>query len=71
VDADLTQALRTVDDTARLAVSRSATHLAMSTEAIIPLHFQVSTWAARAGIAIEPRTDERTLAESFHPADKR
>jgi ABC-type transport system substrate-binding protein len=67
VDADLTRALGTVDDTARLALLQRATHLAMTTEAILPLHFQASTWAARAGIAIEPRTDERTLAASFRP----
>ncbi len=67
VDADLIQALRTVDDAARLQLLRAATHLAMTTEAIIPLHFQASTWASRAGIAIEPRTDERTIAASFRP----
>ena len=66
-DADLTQALRTVDDTARSQLLRQATDLAMTTEAIIPLHFQASTWAARAGIALEPRTDERTVAASFRP----
>lgn len=65
VDADLQQALRTVDDDARLMLLRRAANLAISTEAIIPLHFQATTWAARAGIAIEPRTDERTFAASF------
>jgi peptide/nickel transport system substrate-binding protein len=68
VDADLVQALRTVDEAARLELLRRATHLAITTEAIIPLHFQASTWAARTGIAIEPRADERTLAASFRPA---
>ncbi len=68
VDAPLMRALGTVDDSARLALLRQATHLAMTDEAIIPLHFQASTWAARAGLAIEPRTDERTLAASFRPA---
>jgi peptide/nickel transport system substrate-binding protein len=67
VDADLIQALRTVDDRARLRLLREATHIAITDEAIIPLHFQASTWAARRGIAIEPRTDERTLAASFRP----
>jgi peptide/nickel transport system substrate-binding protein len=67
VDADLTEALRTVDDEARLELLRRAVHLAMTTDAIIPLHFQASTWAARAGIAIEPRADERTLAAGFRP----
>lgn len=67
VDADLQQALRTVDDTQRLTLLRQAANLAISTEAIIPLHFQATTWAAKQGIKIEARTDERTFAESFSP----
>jgi peptide/nickel transport system substrate-binding protein len=67
MDDYLTRALGTVDDTARLILLRQATHLAMTTEAIIPLHFQATTWAAHSGIAIEPRTDERTVAASFRP----
>ncbi|MCW3475075.1 ABC transporter substrate-binding protein [Limobrevibacterium gyesilva] len=67
VDDYLTRALATVDDQARLDLLRKAAHLAVTTEAIIPLHFQATTWAARKGIAIEPRTDERTFAASFRP----
>ena len=37
----------------------------MTTEAIIPLHFQATTWAGRQGIVILPRTDERTFAAGF------
>lgn len=68
VDEALGAALRTVDDKARLALLQKAAHLAVETEAIIPLHFQATTWAARRGIAIVPRTDERTFAASFSPA---
>jgi len=67
VDQALGQALQTVDDAGRLALLQKATNLAITTEAIIPLHFQATTWAARQGIAIEPRTDERTFAASFKP----
>ena len=67
VDAKLTQALGTVNDAARLKLLQQAAHIAMTSEAIIPLHFQATTWAARQGIAIEPRTDERTFAASFRP----
>ncbi len=67
VDADLARAMHMVNDPARLELLRRATHRAMTDEAIIPLHFQASTWAARAGIAIKPRTDERTIAASFRP----
>ena len=69
VDAALSEALRTVDDAARLTLLQRAANLAISTEAIIPLHFQATTWAARRGISIEPRTDERTFATSFRPAE--
>ena len=58
-------ALRTVDDRARLRLLLEATHTAMTDEAIIPLHFQASTWAARRGTAIEPRTDERICRRHF------
>jgi len=67
VDAALSEALRTVDDAARLKLLQRAAHLAMTTEAIIPIEFQATTWAARAGIEIIPRTDERTFAASFRP----
>jgi peptide/nickel transport system substrate-binding protein len=67
VDANLQQALRTVDDAARLILLQKAAHIAITTGAIIPLHFQATTWAARSGITIEPRTDERTFAASFRP----
>ena len=67
VDEALGKALQTVNDDARLQLLRKAANLAVSTEAIIPLHFQATTWAARRGIAIEARTDERTFAASFRP----
>jgi peptide/nickel transport system substrate-binding protein len=68
VDAFLARALTTADDSARLTLLQKAAHLAIDTGAIIPLHFQATTWAARQGIGITPRTDERTFAASFHPA---
>ena len=33
----------------------------------MPIHQQVTTWAARKGIDYMPRTDERTYAHSFKP----
>jgi len=32
---------------------------------LIPVHFQVVTWATRKGISYIPRTDERTYAHQF------
>ncbi len=67
VDAFLAKALATVDDGARADLLRKAAHLAVDTVAIIPLHFQATTWAARHGVRIIPRTDERTYAAGFKP----
>ncbi len=67
IDALLGRALTTVDDPARLDLLRQAAHKAVDEVAIIPLHFQATTWAARQGLSIEPRTDERTVAASFRP----
>jgi len=56
----------TLHDGARLtaddvifSLDRPATLLRSPAGAIIPPHFQATTWAARHGIAIVPRTDER------------
>jgi peptide/nickel transport system substrate-binding protein len=40
-----------------------ATEIAIGEDVgIIPLHYQVNTWAAKKGLKYIPRTDERTLA---------
>lgn len=67
VDAFVAQALITADDGARTVLLQKAAHLAIDTGAILPLHFQATTWAARPGIGIIPRTDERTFAAGFTP----
>lgn len=62
VDKLIEQALATVDDPKREALLAQATEIAMKDLAIIPLHYQVNTWATRkaAGLKYLPRTDERT-----------
>ncbi|MCR4265227.1 ABC transporter substrate-binding protein [Nitratireductor sp. ZSWI3] len=62
IDAKIEQALSTVDDEAREALLAEATEMAIEELAIIPLHFQVNTWATRSGLTYQPRTDEFTLA---------
>ncbi|MBI4183846.1 MAG: ABC transporter substrate-binding protein [Proteobacteria bacterium] len=64
MDRLLEQALVTVDDGKREALLQRATELAINDLGIIPLHFQVNTWAARRGLRYVPRTDEHTLATS-------
>lgn len=65
MDELLIKALNTVDDKARLALLQEATAIAINDGGIIPLHQQVTTWAAKKGIAYIPRTDERTHAFGF------
>ena len=62
VDKMLEDALATVDDEKRAQLLSKATEIAINDGAIIPLHYQVNTWAARKGIKYRARTDERTLA---------
>ncbi len=62
VDALVTKALATVDDAARAKILAQATEVAIGvSQGIIPLHYQVNTWAARTGIKYNARTDEATV----------
>jgi peptide/nickel transport system substrate-binding protein len=54
------KALATVDDAQREKLLQQATELAMHDYGIIPLHYQVNTWAARKGLKYTARTDEHT-----------
>jgi peptide/nickel transport system substrate-binding protein len=66
-DAVVVQALAIVDDVKRSALLQQATQVALDDLAIIPIHLQVTTWAARNGVDYVPRTDERTYAFNFKP----
>ncbi|TFH49400.1 MAG: ABC transporter substrate-binding protein [Lysobacterales bacterium] len=62
VDALIEDALATVDDAKRQVLLAEATEIAINDGAIIPLHYQVNTWASRKGIKYRARTDEATVA---------
>lgn len=62
IDKMIEDALATVDDEKRAALLAKTTELAIAELAIIPLHYQVSTWAAKKGISYKARTDEYTMA---------
>ncbi len=62
VDDLLDKALATVEDPTRQNLLAEATEVAINDGAIIPLHYQVNTWAARKGLKYKARTDEATLA---------
>ncbi len=61
VDKLVVEALATVDDTKREKLLQRATEVAINDVGIIPLHYQVNTWATRPGLAYTPRTDEATV----------
>lgn len=65
VDALIEKALSTVADEARAEILARATELAIEDVAIIPLHYQVNTWASKKGLKYLPRTDERTSLRSL------
>lgn len=67
MDQLMEQALATVDNAKREQMLREATQIALRDQAVIPLFYQVNTWAARKGYAYTPRTDERTYAHEVRP----
>jgi len=67
VNEVLGKAVNTVDDKERLKLLQDAAAIAINDYGIIPLHQQVTTWAARKGYVYTPRTDERTHAYEFRP----
>lgn len=68
VDELLVKALATMATDERTKILNEASKMAANDGAIIPIHFQVTSWAARKGIAIEGRADERSYAMGFRPA---
>lgn len=67
-DAMLDDALVTINDAKREALLARATEIAMADQGIVPLHFQMNTWATKKQLTYTPRTDEYTLAWMFKPA---
>ena len=63
IDSVIEEALATVDDAKRQDLLAKATEMAIEDLAIIPLHYQVNTWAVREGLSYVPRTDEYTRAD--------
>ena len=69
VDKLINDALATVDDAKRADLLARATEMAIEDVGIIPLHYQVNTWAMRRGFTYKPRTDEYTLATGVTKAN--
>jgi peptide/nickel transport system substrate-binding protein len=62
LDGMLKRAAALIDADQRRLLLAEIVERAIANVAIIPLHHPIATWAARKGLAINPRTDERTLA---------
>ena len=63
VDKLVQKALATVDSGARGKLLAEATEIAVGKNyGVIPIHYQMNTWAAKSGCSYTPRTDERTIA---------
>ena len=62
MDALLEQALATMDNPRREKMLQDTAEIAIRDQAVVPLHYQVNTWATRKGYTYTPRTDERTYA---------
>ncbi len=68
LDAMIDQIMATIDDKKREALLQDATALAMQDHAIIPLYYNVNSWAMKKGLTYAPRADEYTYAMTVKPA---
>jgi peptide/nickel transport system substrate-binding protein len=67
MDKLVQSSLASVDLQTREKFAEQAATVALQDYAVIPLHHQYATWAVRKGVKYEPRIDEFTLAQQFHP----
>jgi peptide/nickel transport system substrate-binding protein len=66
-DKALGDALVTMDDKKREGMIQAAAEMVMEDVGLIPLHYEVSTWATTKALKYSPRTDQYTLAMSLKP----
>ena len=66
-DKVLEQALVTMDEKKREGMIQQAAEVAMNDTALIPIHYEVSTWATAKGFRYTARTDQYTLATELKP----
>jgi peptide/nickel transport system substrate-binding protein len=68
IDEIIEKALGTVDENAREKLLQEAATKAMAEYAVLPLHFEVTPWAFKKGLAYNARVDQYTLAAEVTPA---
>jgi peptide/nickel transport system substrate-binding protein len=71
MDAKLVEALATVDDAKRKALLQEASRLVMEDVGIVPLHFELSSWALKRGLTYPGRADQNTFAHQVKPSATR
>lgn len=69
LDAEIEAALATVDPAEHDAALRRASKIVVDDVAILPLHFEVTPWALRAGLTTTPRADQHTVLTTVRPAN--
>ena len=62
VDELLDRAFGTIDDARRAELLAEASRVAMADYGLLPLHFEMTTWAMRKDLAYTPRVDQNTQA---------
>jgi peptide/nickel transport system substrate-binding protein len=67
LDQLIERSLGTVDPEKREAAARAAAAFAAADTAVIPLHYQIVTWAMKSNLSYPARTDEFTFAWQFKP----
>lgn len=69
-DKMVTEALVTMDDKKREGMIQQAAEVVMNDTGLIPIHFEVSTWATARSLKYTPRTDQYTLATGLKPTSR-
>ncbi len=67
LDAMITTALTTIDDTKRGLLLAAASERAIELMGLVPVHYEVSTWGTRKGLTYKARADQYTLAYDVRP----
>ena len=63
------EALATVEPAKHKALLAQASKIMVEDVGILPLHFEVTPWALRAGLTMEPRADQHTVLTTVRPED--
>lgn len=70
VDDALSAALMTVDDAKRSALLKQSMRAAIEDFGIVPLYYEISSWAMRKDLSYPGRADQYTLAHQVRPQGK-